>query len=964
MLGWTEDEARRRLARDGLFPVRPAKPADLALIHTVRPGWTGTRLPFGELFESIAVSAWKSVPDVVGRVLDSKAGEAARLDLARTLSHEAAPALAARLRPGPALWLVPPGRSGPYNAFVSEMLGGGWSAFLAAHPVLERQLALRVADWRASLVELAVRWEADQSMLRETFRCAGGTIHDLEFDLGDSHRQSRKVLGVTAGRSLIYKPRSLRMDVAWHDLLEWLRRKRPSLELVAPRALDCGTHGWVERVEAGSPDSPEEYYRRAGELLAVAWACGASDLHEENIVATQNGPVVVDLETLFTPVVRPFHATDEDLRALEDEEMMSDSVLTTLLLPVWKIEEDGRARDVSGLTGIDRAEGGGSALSWIDLGLDSIREAPGPSGGPATCNVPRDTAGRLLPAQHHVGDLVAGYEAAARALRELKDELPLGAFRGAEVRFLARSSHVYGHVLRRLRLPEHLAHEAARAIEVEKLVRAYLPPDLAAPRPAVMNVYEAERAALDSGDIPCFTAAIEGGPLRGDGEKTVEGYFWRSGWEAVRRRLRRADASFFEREAALVRSSVQMRNQAPPPRSDDPVEIALSIGEDLAERTVPLPCGGIGWLAPIFDPVRRVQVSGVLGMDLYGGGLGIAIFLAALSRVTGERRWAEMARQASLPRIEKLLESGCTPRLRSLPCGIGSGTGSFVYGCLLLGRLLGEEDFFRPARKFARAIHCDEDRIGDVLAGSAGGILALLALGGDEAVERAAVLGRHLLSLRVETKTGFRAWMPDFANAPLAGLGHGAAGCAWALRRLGRVAGGHQFTEAADEALAYEDAIFDPAARNWPDHRRGSTAGGFMHGWCAGPAGAAIARLAQFGGETKSMASVIDAALHDARHGPRLSAQHLCCGQAARVECVLHLAQTRKDAVLRTEAAGLAAAIARSRLEAGRFELHGSDRGRLFSPSFFQGTSGIGYTLLRVASADLPCVAAFELTPM
>ena len=40
--------------------------------------------------------------------------------------------------------------------------------------------------------------------------------------------------------------------------------------------------------------------------------------------------------------------------------------------------------------------------------------------------------------------------------------------------------------------------------------------------------------------------------------------------------------------------------------------------------------------------------------------------------------------------------------------------------------------------------------------------------------------------------------------------------------------------------------------------------------------------------------------------------------------------------------------------ESGFYALNGADRGRLFAPSFFQGTSGIGYTFLRILNLQLP----------
>ena len=117
-------------------------------------------------------------------------------------------------------------------------------------------------------------------------------------------------LTFSGGAKIIYKPRGLRMDVAWQDLVAWLRERDPTSRLRAPVALDSGDYGWVEYIEPGRPSDPAAYYRSAGELVALAWICGGSDFHEENVIATEYGPVLIDLETLFTPTPRPFGATE------------------------------------------------------------------------------------------------------------------------------------------------------------------------------------------------------------------------------------------------------------------------------------------------------------------------------------------------------------------------------------------------------------------------------------------------------------------------------------------------------------------------------------------------------------------------------------------------------------------------------------------------------------------------------
>ncbi len=938
-LGWSEAEALERLGASAgeLFPPAP-DPAGEALLERglgrLESGPLGpadAEIPFGEIFAPFASGA----------------------ELRKILGETAAHALIAELHAAPG-----------YARFVEDLRAGGLRRVFRRYPVLARDLACQLRHAEESAREFSARLEADRPALTKLFPGAEGDVRTIE-TLGDAHRGGRGVMGVTfaGGRKVIYKPRSLRMDVAWHGLIEWLRARDPACRLRAPIALDHGDYGWVECVAPGSPPDPAEYYRRAGELLALAWLCGGSDFHEENVVATARGPVLVDLETLFTPTARPFGATDEELASVADEQIFGTNVLSTLLLPVWQIDERGEARDLSGFTGSRREGAAWHEPQWVNVGTDDLREEMRPAPGRQPHNIPRDARGRLIPATPFAAEVSAGFVAAARALLAARNELPLESFRGARIRFLVRNTQIYGVMRVRLRQPAFLRSSVDRSIELEKLARPFFPPDPAAPCPEVFNCYEAERRGLENGDIPSFHARNDETTLHGDGGVEVRGYFWKTGWRIAQEKLRRLDEAIIAEQAALVRSSLELRYAASTTPPTDWLGAAIAMADDLAGRAIPLHTGGVSWLSLGFDPVRKMQTAGLMGLDLYSGSLGVAIFLAALARVTGDARWERLARDCTRPRLDQMRETRVRAFLAHMPLGLGSGLGSLIYGCQLLGALLGDEAYLADARFFAGQIP-DADPIGDVLGGAAGAVIALLHLGTESAVVRAGELGGRLLASRVAAPTGHRVWRPDFATQPLTGLGHGAAGFALALHRLGAAANEPSFIHAAAEALDYERAVFDAEADNWPDFRRGAGGAGarsFMHGWCAGQPGIGLARLAQFGGDTAETRPEIECALRDALTGTRLDATHLCCGQVARIEFLLGAARARGGGETRTEAERQAGQMLAARRSRGLFPLNGADRGRLFAPSFFQGTTGIGYTFLRLVDETLPSVAMLEL---
>ena len=67
-------------------------------------------------------------------------------------------------------------------------------------------------------------------------------------------------------------------------------------------------------------------------------------------------------------------------------------------------------------------------------------------------------------------------------------------------------------------------------------------------------------------------------------------------------------------------------------------------------------------------------------------------------------------------------------------------------------------------------------------------------------------------SIRALPQTGHRVW-GGISSSPLTGFSHGAAGGAYALLRLARMSGRAAFRAAAEEALEYENVLFDAFAR-------------------------------------------------------------------------------------------------------------------------------------------------------
>jgi lantibiotic modifying enzyme len=88
---------------------------------------------------------------------------------------------------------------------------------------------------------------------------------------------------------------------------------------------------------------------------------------------------------------------------------------------------------------------------------------------------------------------------------------------------------------------------------------------------------------------------------------------------------------------------------------------------------------------------------------------------------------------------------------------------------------------------------------------------------------------------------------------------------------------------------------------------------------------------------------------------------YLCCGNFGRLEVLLLAAQKLARPELQELALKKAAWVVARAKQTGAYQLSANLPSHAFSPSFFQGTAGIGYELLRLAYPEvLPSVLLLE----
>ncbi len=960
----------------------------------------GDPLPFEELFLPFvevarALLAAEGASNLPAHVLNAFAR-----DLLRGLAEIAARVLAVEFRAFLACRQFatdPPAELEPeitsraqYRRFITEVYRDGWGSLFEEYCVMARLLAEAVLRWVGNISEFERRLFDDIAEIERTFnRCkpTGGAIA-VQTGLSDPHDGGRTVISVefSSGLKLIYKPRSLGLDRAYFDFVAWINRFGALLPFRILTILDRGDYGWVEYVEHRSCASDEEirrYYRRTGNFLCLVYALNGSDFHFENMIASGEHPVPIDLETIYHQRTKIAVGDGDDA-----DEMIARlrlSVLATDLLPD-PVKVDHQYFDISGLARSELEEGEADLVVWKHINTDGMDYSYELQRPPPAHNLPK-LNGQVAVLNDYTDIILGGFEEAFRFLREKADVLldengPLRSMFAHESRFIYRSTALYSLILRRALHPAYLGDGVDLGAQLDVLARRLLK---APHKPITWPLLQAETASLWKLDIPRFTARGDENALRvGPGNRIVD-CFVDTAWNAARKKIGGLSEEDLQWQLSLIVGSFDVRSanlgtdpsvvtasdeyeeyrEIEPLGRDELLNAATRLASEIEAKAFRQTNGDLGWMVLNYAPAAERYTLQPMENDLYNGRAGVGLFFAALEKISPGSSYHALA-HASLKPIQRWIKLATDEELAEFGFGGYAGLSSIVYALTRAGEFLGEGELIADARLAALRIRPDQienDNGLDAMSGSAGAIPGLLACyaatGEPEVLARAVACGRHLLRRRALDKFGFRTW-PTLDGCHLTGFSHGAAGIAYALLQLYKVTTDAQFHEAAVDGIRFEECAFVSEQNNWPDYRRAavrlSQSPMFCMAWCHGAPGIGLGRIAALDMmDTREVQRDIQAALASTSSANLLPRDHLCCGNAGLMDTLCTAGERFPQGEWSRKALRLAArTVARSNKRGGfNIAFHNG----FFNPSLFQGTAGVGYQLLRLADpAKIPSV--------
>lgn len=855
-----------------------------------------------------------------------------------------------------------------------------WRTWASRYPVLDRVTHTVARGFAEGVAEVMSRVDRDLPELVASGLLPRdhGPLSRVQCGMGDSHAGGRSVIRLifSDGTSLVYKPRDVSLEVLWGRVVAFSNRRSGVSDLRAAAALNRDGYGWqayVQHRPLGADDTIDLFYERLGRTVALAYCTGAADLHRENVVADGAYPVLVDLEMLLQPIVFP----PRGALGFQNGVPRRTAILTNLL-PQPRFNSRGEVSDSSGI---------GSPLEQLTAepvpvlqrkNTDEMRLGRERTPIPPVRNQPAGP-GADQGFQAHRSQILEGaidhWEWIFERRGELKGILREAARGGARARVVFRRTQLYGDILAQSYHPDVLHDAIDREVLLGSL-RHYEPAGT-----HTEAIVTAEVDALRVGDVPYFHARLDGTTVRTpSGDPVAEAETAAIG--VAERRIDALDkgiarqawavcASLYsgrvDPAAAQYQSSVRFAYPTTDVEPDSWRDQAVDLAHAVAQHVASLAFEDdthVGWLTQTAIGSSQLATRSC-DASLYDGLSGIGLALVFIGEHVGDAEMLAIGKKALSTASELVGDPSVEADAID---GVFGNRGGVIYALAHVGTLLGDRDLIGKGAELARAAGppgAGSDAVAspwDVVSGSAGAILALLAmdacLPGDEFATLAEGHG-DWLKVHAQVRGDWATWRaPAGESAPLTGLSHGAAGIGMALMRLGERVGRDDFVDLGVRALRYDSEVRGAHGEEWPDFRTDidSTEADLrisessLGAWCHGPPGSGLALSAVRGATPEASRGAFETYMAEARDRTMrqapLSGLCLCHGSLGVAEALRETAPDEAS-VERTDRAALVHVERRLSLKTALGHLP------LFPdpPGLMTGLSGIAYGLLQVGTS-------------
>lgn len=874
-----------------------------------------------------------------------------------------------------------------YIEFIEFLRSEGWARIFDRNPVALDIIARTYSAFLASTIELLKRYKRDRTRIEEFFNIAVRyRIRSVSQSMSDPHDTGRvvRILKFSDGSQIVYKPRSMMGERIFNHVLDYAKSHGQLHRARSVIILDLETHGWMEFVheeECATEDDVLAYFSICGEILALLYVLGASDMHEENLIATSLGPVPVDLECLLQPVIETkVNPTGEAAWAEKVESEISQSALRVGFIESHRQSNAATRVLVGALLYPETVKA--KRVTWKNQGrsilfpvLDEFLQVQA-SALPIT-------AGKRVSIVGREKVFLAGFAAVcAFCHRSRQDLITLveGILRegSGELRLVLRPTQYYGLLRNRLLDHRRWGDRASWSNTADHPAGVRGPFSDAKSNLALV---ETEIKSLLQLDFPRFSFSNRS--LLDDQKESSnltaeEARILSLGLRQLHTRLEELCDSEVNTQCATLRRAIlssptyiksrpafshPWRGGGRSTEANSTSSKACFLSEasrilGLVEASAIEDGESLHWKGLGVEFGASANSLSAVGPGIYDGNLGVGLFAAAHAAVHRTDNSLELCIRALRPVLE-FLKGNPSVAWNMLGLGALSGIGGVLCSLCSISKYAQRPDLLEFAINLVRS--CEDQRLAtrhvlDFAGGEMGylwGLTKLFAATGDSTVKKQAMHVSRVLLQALDSDRDLNGG--QFERRHLCGASHGLSGMALVLRSAASHFQILEFEQYSERCLKIEHSLYDPVTSCWPDRRSvdwkvGQTSAAR---WCHGAAGIGLARLEliKLGASVSWVRDDLLAALSIVIREDVLTNDSLCCGNFGSILFLNEVGGLEEF----HGALGLSSSRALSRIEAagmlGGYQWPAGED--VDNVGLYTGLSGVGMGLLHLASPEL-----------
>ena len=868
--------------------------------------------------------------------------------------------------------------------FSTIFLESNLADFFIRYPVLARIVSTLILNWIDSNRLMFHRVYKDVAELKRLGQRGGALdipndairVFDVSSCLADSHNKGKSVYILTLSENLkvVYKPRPVGLEFAWNEFLSLINENAKDFELGTYLVIDKGSYGWCEYIEYSeleSVSSASAFYEKLGKLLFIVYMLKGTDIHQDNIVASKLGPILVDLETLFH-VETSFEKTLSSPYLSSSLSVFWESVLRTGILPRWESVNGsrGNARDVSGV-GVVR-------MSVPVKGEENEGQLSISRDFELARNMPAFQGEKIDPARY-TACLKSGFLKASDILKKNFNSSSISShilklFRATEPRIIIRPTKTYTELFDSFTGLENLRDGLLFSMSAFRLSKIY---GSRLSKKEYVEILQEEIRSICQGDIPFFLSSFEKRCVFNSTHSFSVKILERSPWEScvlgrglmsssnINTQLMHIDGAMTASSA--LKCKANYNKILKPTRSN--LGSRLWIGVDLILDSLLANSSEhkdrLIWMGVNHEPTLDRYQYQPLDLSLYNGLSGVGMFFAAHHALTKSEESLGISNKISTTIQQEVVSFLDQAQSSTFATALGGATGfgSLLYYLTTTYRLVGRRRELDELAKEIGKVKFDLAESGnelDVISGVSGTIVSLIPLyqlTKDRSLLNILIEAANHLIGSMSTDSEGRAFWPSFEDYPLTGMSHGSSGIILALSLAFKITRSRKYLDAVLAGVAFEEQFYCNAQNNWGDGSGSQELVQLPVQWCHGAGGIVLARIKLFeniglGCTNQRLTKALNII---STHGIS-RVDHLCCGNLGRAEVLLEASRILKQPNLHHEAKRITSNVLERAIENNGFSLFANLPNDVFNPGFFTGLSGIGYHLLRTISDDLPCV--------